>query len=534
MSRHGFGATLRLIAREAARAERAAQHAAARDRVATARVIHDAERQNRADLKEAARLHAALQIEEAEELSRAIVASEAAMASILSRALAKNPAVEFAQLRRTFTVRSFAGPPWPPLEPRRETYSAAPLGFFGRLVPGAAGRHQKQTLQAERRYEQACQAYNDHLAATERARLGFVTQQETARKDIESHNATVDEMERGLYAGDRGFVVDYYQILIERSLGEEHDATSADVGYSADSRHLVVDLELPDLSVVPDQVSFKYVKSADRIDEVARSPSKRKALYANLLYQVVLKGIDTVYRGGRGAAVECLTLNGMLDTIDPATGQQVHLCLLSVRVTKDNFRELNLAHVQPDQCLRSLKASISRAPAELLPVKPLLELDMVDPRFVNSPDVLAALEGRPNLMDLSPSEFEGLITNLFGTMGLETRLTRPSRDGGVDCVAFDSRPIVGGKVVIQAKRYKNTVGVSAVRDLFGTVQNEGASKGILVTTSGYGKAAFEFAKGKPLELLDGGNLLYLLSQHAKIEARIVMPDAWTDLPIHGK
>ena len=39
----------------------------------------------------------------------------------------------------------------------------------------------------------------------------------------------------------------------------------------------------------------------------------------------------------------------------------------------------------------------------------------------------------------------------------------PSRDGGVDCVAYDTRPIFGGKVVIQAKRYKNTVGVSAVR-----------------------------------------------------------------------
>ena len=66
----------------------------------------------------------------------------------------------------------------------------------------------------------------------------------------------------------------------------------------------------------------------------------------------------------------------------------------------------------------------------------------------------------------------------------------------MDCVAYDPCPIFGGKVIIQAKRYNNTVGVSAVRDLFGTLQNEGASKGILVTTSGYGKAAFEFAEGE--------------------------------------
>jgi restriction system protein len=119
---------------------------------------------------------------------------------------------------------------------------------------------------------------------------------------------------------------------------------------------------------------------------------------------------------------------------------------------------------------------------------------------------------------LSPTEVEALIQNFFTKMGLEAKQTRPSRDGGVDCVAFDIRPIFGGKVVIQSKRYKHTVGVSAVRDLLGTLQNEGASKGILVTTSGYGQASFEFAQNKPIELIDGA--LYLLKAHADIDARI--------------
>ncbi len=127
-------------------------------------------------------------------------------------------------------------------------------------------------------------------------------------------------------------------------------------------------------------------------------------------------------------------------------------------------------------------------------------------------------------MDLGPGEFEGLITNLFEAMGLNTRQTQASRDGGVDCAAFDPRPVFGGKVVIQAKRYGHTVGVSAVRDLFGTMQNEGATKGILVTTGGYWNAAFGFATGKPLEPPDGGNLLYLPEEHAILDARSVMPD----------
>ena len=131
-------------------------------------------------------------------------------------------------------------------------------------------------------------------------------------------------------------------------------------------------------------------------------------------------------------------------------------------------------------------------------------------------------------MELSPSEFESLITNLFEAMGLQTKLTQASRDGGVDCIAYDQRPILGGKVVIQAKRYKNTVGVSSVRDLFDTMHNEGASKGILVTTSGYGKASFEFANNKPIELITGSNLLYLLQEHAHVDAKIEMPPDWVD------
>ena len=43
--------------------------------------------------------------------------------------------------------------------------------------------------------------------------------------------------------------------------------------------------------------------------------------------------------------------------------------------------------------------------------------------------------------------------------------------------------------------------------------NEGATKGILVTTSTFGPEAYAFAKDKPLTLMDGSNLLHLLERH---------------------
>jgi restriction system protein len=60
--------------------------------------------------------------------------------------------------------------------------------------------------------------------------------------------------------------------------------------------------------------------------------------------------------------------------------------------------------------------------------------------------------------------------------------------------------------------------------LYGTVHNEGATKGILVTTAVYGPDAYEFAKGKPLTLLNGSELLYQLQKHGH-RARIDLAEA---------
>jgi restriction system protein len=90
----------------------------------------------------------------------------------------------------------------------------------------------------------------------------------------------------------------------------------------------------------------------------------------------------------------------------------------------------------------------------------------------------------------------------------------------VDCIAYDPTPIRGGKYVIQAKLYHKTVPPSAVRDLYGTMQHEGATSGILITTSGYGPTSYEFASGKPLQLIDGSGLLAICKEF-DIPARIV-------------
>jgi restriction system protein len=407
----------------------------------------------------------------------------------------------------------------------------APTGI-GKFVPGAKAKYEEAAAIAQTAYEQLLVDHGDsermRERALEEARAAHEAEVSRIVARVEEDNREVDELKREFEAAIPEAIVQYFSLVIDASSYPEPFPRHHRIAYVPESKQLVVELELPGVDVIPRVRQYKYVKARDEVDETGRPLSQTKSLYSQVVAQTSLRTVHEVFEADRLAQLDTVVFNGYVDTIDPATGKPARPHLISLRTTRDQFLTLDLGHVEPLACLKGLNASVSKTPTELVPVRPVLEFDMVDPRFVQESDVLGVLDQRPNLMDLSPTEFEGLIRDLFEKMGLETKQTQSSRDGGVDCIAYDPRPIFGGKVVIQAKRYKNTVGVSAVRDLFGTMQNEGASKGILVTTSGYGKSSFQFAEGKPLELLSGTHLLYLLAEHAGVEARIEPPEDWVD------
>lgn len=493
------------------------------------------ERELAAREREAKRQHAEARAAQAEEMTADVEAEVAGLAGILALTLTVDDHIDFEALKEEPEIPPFqpgalavSEPP-----PLREEFMPEPLSAFGKLVPGAKAKYAQATADGEAAFERAKGEHAERAIAREaelaEVRKRYAADVEKMKARAEAQHKEIDELRVRFEGGDPEAVVEYFSLVLDVSSYPEDFPKRHRMAFVPESKQLVVEYQLPTVDeCVPTDRGYRYVKSRDAIEELARPVSQIKALYASIVAQTTLRTLHELFEADRGGRLETIVLNCYVETIDPATGKPISPHLVTVRTSRDVFVRLDLAHVDPIACLKGLNASVSKSPAELVPVRPILEFNMVDPRFIQESDVLGELDDRPNLMKLSPKEFESLITNLFEKMGLETRQTQASRDGGVDCVAYDPRPIFGGKVVIQAKRYKHTVGVSAVRDLFGTMQNEGASKGILVTTSGYGKSSFEFADGKPLELLSGSHLLYLLAEHAGIEARIEPPDDWVD------
>jgi restriction system protein len=518
--------------REAARAQAAqvrAQAAARRD----AERAHAAfVRARAAEEKERKRLYAESRAAHVAAMNDDLQAAVGALEGLLAASLSAGDRASFSSLKKPASP-----PPWqhPELErleptPALDAFMPAPPAGLAKMF--GKSKHEQAVAEGRARYQQAVQ---EHRGREEQRAQALATARAEWQRAIDAANAyareqhaEIDAFEADYRRGDLDAIVSYCSTVLEMSAYPDGFPQRFKLAYVPESRQAVVEYELPTVDVVPTVRAYKYVKTSDTIAETARPQSQVKTLYASVVAQVTIRTVHELLQSDKGDHIDTVVFNGLVDTTDPGSGQRIRPCLVTVRTTRESFTQLDLAHVEPLACLKHMSAGVSKSPAELLPVRPVLEFSMVDPRFVAESDALSELDQRPNLMDLSFIEFEVLIQNLFTKMGLEARQTRPSRDGGVDCVAFDPRPIFGGKVVIQAKRYKNTVGVSAVRDLFGTLQNEGASKGILVTTSGYGQASFDFAQNKPIELIDGSNLLYLLAEHAGIEAKIVPPDDWKD------
>jgi restriction system protein len=340
---------------------------------------------------------------------------------------------------------------------------------------------------------------------------------DTYETEQAKRNSEILEKKKAYFGSNPQAIVEYCDMVLSNSRCPDTFPQEWNLEYLEDSRSMVVDYFLPSPDDVPKLKEVKYAPSKDELTEVQLQEAAFNKLYDSLLYQIALRSIHEVYESDQIDAVASIVFNGWVRSVDRGTGKLVTACVLSVQASRVEFQQIDLKHVDPKQCFKTLKGVGSSKLHGLSPIAPILQLNKDDKRFVSSYSVSGDIDQHTNLAAMDWEDFEHLIRELFekefSQNGGEVKITQASRDGGVDAVAFDPDPIRGGKMVIQAKRYTNVVGVAAVRDLYGTVVHEGATKGILVTTADFGPDAFAFANGKPLTLISGSGLLHLLEKH---------------------
>lgn len=358
----------------------------------------------------------------------------------------------------------------------------------------------------------------------------LISEWENEKKEFEAKiktfNSKVLKRKNKYLEGEANEVIFYNSQILKHIDFPNYFPNIFELHYNPVSRILIIEYVLPSLEDLPKISEVRFLSTKNETKQVTLTEPQSKALYDKTIYNIILGIISLIFKSDIANSIDAININGWVNTMDRRIGKMINSCIVSLQTTKEEFMEINLGNVDPKMCFKNLKGVGSSSLSSLVAIQPILTIDKKDKRFVESKDV--DFEETTNLALMDWDDFEHLIRELFekefATNGGEVKVTQASRDGGVDAIAFDPDPIRGGKIIIQAKRYTNVVGVSAVRDLYGTVLNEGATKGILVTTAEYGPDSYKFAKDKPLTLLNGSNLLHLLFKHGQ-KARIDIKEA---------
>jgi len=482
--------------------------------------------------RERARLYAEARTADAASANADLRARLSDLDALLLSTLDVDDHIDLDRFKKPVAVPPFdAGPLGRPLpEPSWDSYApVTPTGLS--KILGGDRIHQQQIAAAR----QAYQAARARWVEAETRRLRQLAARETAYEDgrrkyearIVAYNAEVDRFAAAVAAADPASVVEYFAMVLGNSVYPDDFPQHFRLAYLPKHRHLLVEYHLPPVEVIPVVKEYRFDPVRNDLTAVPRDALEIRRRYTGIIAQVALRTIHEIIEADRGGLVARVLLNGIVDTIDRRTGRFVRPCLVSVRTDRETFAAIELRRVDPIACLKHLRAGLTGQPDELDGITALLDFDReADADFTEEFNVLADIDGRPNLITMPDDDFEQLLGDLFGNLGLEMGPPARAADGA-RWLATDPRPIFGGKVLVYATRGA-PVGAAASHALAGAVTAAGATKGILVATGGYESEAHEAVAGRPLELIDGPTLLTLLAEHSRIKARIDAGDEPND------
>lgn len=471
--------------------------------------------------------HLAEREAEASRLNELINQKRADLDNILSVGISRNVVLDHNARKSPPPVFDAGELDIPYEEPTLEEFLPPEPGPFARMIPGWRGRYEAQRMRAEEEFN-ATHAKWKHLEKDRKKEKWQLAERDKrhqrAVSEVQEQHLCMDELAADAQTGKQYAVEDYVRYVLETSTYPRGFPVKFGLRYLPSRRNLLIEYEFPIArNIIPTEDSCRYIKTRDAIESKSRSAADTDKIYKSVLAQVTLRTIYEIFTVDAFGHIEAVSFKGVVNDDDPSTGRPIRPLLVSLRADRNEFLDRDFTRLNPVKALQSLRANFSPAPTELRPIPAVVEFDVNDPRFIEEQDIISGLNEDTNLVDLTPEAFEQLITNLFNAMEFDAHPTQRSKDGGVDCIAYYKKSVVGGKYVIQATRWTRTVQVDAVRDLFGAMDHERANKGILITTSTFGPACHKFADGKPLQLIDGSGLLALIEEYTDLKVRIVIP-----------
>lgn len=114
---------------------------------------------------------------------------------------------------------------------------------------------------------------------------------------------------------------------------------------------------------------------------------------------------------------------------------------------------------------------------------------------------------------MTGEEFEDYLAVLFKRYGYQVEMTPGSNDFGADLILEGSE-----RIVVQAKRYRRTVGIKAVQEIHSAKLYYHAQEAWVITNNYFSANAIELAVSTGIRLIDREELLDMILTLSKSES----------------
>ncbi|GAA2840951.1 hypothetical protein GCM10010441_76470 [Kitasatospora paracochleata] len=472
------------------------------------------------------------------------------LADLLRRAALPVSAMDFESQLRRYEPRLFADgsegaagaedpePAWADFAPAEPVDTDPDQPPSRRLLDSG---YQRELAQARLGHQRALREWRTRRAeaadsGTQVARAAHDEAERSRARAVQEYNESLEECRRAYRLGEPAAV----ESLLERALAAAEGSTQdlpapCRALFRPLTRTAVLDLDLPPLDVAPSLDGYRLVADG-RIEPVPRAAADRASDYLRLAARLALRALQAADAVDTDEVLSGVVLNGWLRVLGAEP-----LCLLSVDADRDALARTRLVLTAPDTAAGSAGPA---GPADRTDPTPhgeedgtghgvyadaeqdealvrLRELSAVvtpDP-YTGEPVTPCATVGAavPATAELSPNEFAHLVRTVLTAGGLTGWSVRLRGPAGLVATAEGARgSALPGRWVVWASRGSDEVAAEEVRTLAEAVREEGAERGLRLTTGRFAEEALDLAAAEGyqrIHLIDGPGLRELAQTH---------------------
>jgi len=285
--------------------------------------------------------------------------------------------------------------------------------FFSELLfPSVKKERLKKESEAKMAYNVKSQQYEEEkaagAAAHEKKREAYMAAQS-------AYNSKVEELQFNFAKGQPAAVESFTRILLNCIEMPDHINIYFDAVCLPGERQLIIDCLLPAYYDLPRAISYQYYKDNQAIAPIEMSDQDYDAFYLNLIQQITLTAVNTVFNAIPARLVQWVAFNGWVENDKIGDVLESKACIISCRASRDVFAALDLLNVRPADNIRELGGLTANSLAGAETIQPVVCPETFFQTDETKQDPDNAKEGLKPLA-YHPGEFKMATTKLVDEM----------------------------------------------------------------------------------------------------------------------